>query len=209
MNIINDLNIFDFLVIAIIIMSAISGFNKGFINSAGKLVAAALGVVAAIMLYDNLVKYLQEYYGLVDSLSDLIRSKIPLAVSTLDTNISGMSFEDTAHYLAYLIIVAVSFIIIYLLTNQVVVMLCSGFDHLFSHGFLSLINRLSGLLLAMIKSILIISIVLGLIYPALIVAANIGFYVTLPIINCVNESLTATFMLEWYNLLKDKLFTII
>ncbi len=199
------MNAFDYFIIAILILSAVSGFNKGFLNTVGNIISLAAGILLAVVYYDRFASYLQEYYGLITALSEVIRSKIPLTVLNLENTIliNGMDFEDAAHYLAYLIIIAVSFLAIFLLSSKVVQMLWSGLDSLFAWGWLSSINHLLGMALAAVKNLTIITIILGLIYPALVLASGMGFYTLMPLVDILDRSVTAFYMLQTYTMLKD------
>ncbi len=199
------MNAFDYFVIAILILSAVSGFNKGFINAVGNIISLAAGILLAVVYYDSFASYLQEYYGLITALSEVIRSKIPLTVINMESTIliNGMDFDDAAHYLAYLLILAVSFIVIFLLSSKIVQMLWSGLDNLFSWGWLSSINRLLGMVLAVAKNLIVLTIILGLLYPALVLASGMGFYIILSVVDAMDKSITAAYMLQTYAMLKD------
>ncbi len=200
-----ELNAFDYFVIAILVLSAVSGFNKGFFNAVGNIISLIAGILLAVIYYDNLASYLQEYYGIITALSEVIRSKIPLTVLNMPSTslINGMNFEDAAHYLAYLLIIAVSFMAIFLLGSKIFQMLWSGLDNLFSWGWLSSINRLMGLTLEVVKNLIILTIMLGLIYPALDLASGMGFYTILLVADTLDKSITASYMLHTYSMLKE------
>ncbi|KUG04355.1 putative membrane protein [hydrocarbon metagenome] len=199
------MNAFDYFVIAILILSAVSGFNKGFLNAVGKIVGLIAGILLAVTYYETLASYLQEYYGLVTALSEVIRSKIPITVLNMESAmlINGMNFDDAAHYLAYLLIIAVSFLAIFLLSSKVIQMLWSGLDSLFSWGWLSSINRMLGMTLEVVKNLIILTIILGLIHPALTLASGMGFYTILLAADTLDKSITASYMLQTYSMLKD------
>ncbi len=199
------MNVFDYFVIAILILSGISGFKKGFIKTLGSIISLAAGILLAVVYYDSFASYLQEYYGLITALSEVIRSKIPLTVVNMESTllVNGMDFDDGAHYLAYLLTLAMSFIVIFLLSSKVVQILWSGLDRLFSWGWLSSINRLLGMVLVAAKNLIVLTIILGLLYPAMVLASGMGFYIILPIVDAVEKSITAAYMLQTFAMMKD------
>lgn len=200
-----NMNVFDYFIIAILILSAISGFNKGFVNAVGNIISLVIGILLAVVYYDRFASYLQEYYGVITALGDVIRSKIPLTVINMESTglINGIIFDDAAHYLAHLLIIALSFIVIFLVSSKVVQMLWSGLDTLFSWGWLSSINRLLGMALEVVKNATILTIVFGLLYPALVLAAGMGFYTILQVVDIMDKSIIAAYMLQTYTMLKD------
>ncbi len=197
------MNVVDYFIIAILILSAVSGFNKGLINAVGNIISLLAGILLAVVYYANFASYMQEYYGLTTALSELIRSKMPLSVANIGSSIltNGMNFEDAAHYLAYLLILALSFLVIFFLSSKIIQVLWSGLDSLFSWGWLSSINRLLGMVLAVAKSLIILTIILGLMYPALVLASGMGFYIVLPVVDALDESIATAYMLQTYAML--------
>jgi len=198
------LNLCDYIIISILILSSIAGFRQGFINAMGHIIGLAAGVLLAILYYDNIALYMEEYYGLTTYLSEVIRNKIPLTVLNMDVNFltNGLNFADAAHYLAYLLIIAVSFILIFLVSSKVVQLLWSSMNTLFSWGILSSINRILGMVLGLGRSVIILTILLGLIFPALQLASGIGFYGALPVVDNLEHSLFTAYMLGAYDYMK-------
>lgn len=200
-----SLNSFDYLMIALLILSGVHGFNKGFLHAVGKLISLAAGVLLAVVYYEQFASYLQEYYGLADSVAEMLRNKIPITAMNMEHSalINGINPGDAASGLAYLIIVAISFLVIFFISSKIIQMLWSGLDSMFGWGWLSPLNRLLGMLLVVSRNLIILSIILGLIYPALVLASGMGFYMMLSVTEALDKSIIAPYMLQGYAWLKE------
>jgi len=134
-------NTVDYVIIALIVISGISGFKQGFIKAAGSLVGMLAGLLLAYVYYGQCALYLEEYYGVSSALANVIRGKVPIAVASVDTSLAGIEFSDTAQYLAYLIIMAASFLAIYLLSSRVLLICGAALTTVFSWGVLAAANK--------------------------------------------------------------------
>lgn len=199
-----SLNAFDYLILAVAALSGWSGFHKGFLHAVGSIISLAVGILLSIMYYRDLATYLQDYYGITAALAESIRSKIPLAALKIDNEliINGLNFSDSANYLAYLLVVALCFIAIFLVGSKLSQLLWLGIESLLTWGCLSSINSYLGIVLAVSRNLIILSIILGLLYPALRLASKMGFYLMLALVETVDNSLSASHMLQTYELLK-------
>lgn len=198
-----DWNTVDYLIIALIVLSGISGFKQGFIKAVGSLVGMLAGLLLAYVYYGQCALYLEEYYGVSSALANVIRGRVPITVVSIDTSLAGIEFADTAQYLAYLIIMAVSFIAIYLLSSRVLLILWNGLDHLFSWGILAAANKALGMILIILKTIVVLVIITGLIYPALEMASRMGIYFSLIAFQGLEQSVLTAYLLSCFALLKD------
>ena len=197
-------NTFDYFILAIAVLSGWSGFHKGFLYTVGSMFSLAAGVLLSIVYYRDLAAYLQEYYGVTGALAESIRSKIPLTALKVDNEliINGLNLGDAANYLAYLLIMALSFIVIFLLSSKLIQLLWLGIENLLTWGSLSSINACLGIVLAVSRNLVILSMILGLLYPALQLASKMGFYLLLTVVEAIDESPSAFYMLQTYELLK-------
>ncbi|NLO22150.1 MAG: hypothetical protein GX119_09140 [Syntrophomonadaceae bacterium] len=193
------------MILAIAALSGWSGFHKGFLHAVGSIVSLATGIFLSVIYYRDLATYLQEYYGLTGALAESIRSNIPLTALKVDNEmvINGLNLGDAANYLAYLLIMALSFIVIFLVASKLTQLLWLGIENLLTWGFLSSINSLLGIVLAVSRNLIILSIILGLLYPALLLASEMGFYLMLALVETIDKSLSASYMLQTYEILKN------
>ncbi len=196
-------NTVDYMIMALIIISAISGFKQGFIKAIGSLVSMLAGLLLAYVYYGQCALYLEEYYGVSSALANVIRGKVAITVVSIDTSLAGIEFADTAQYLAYLIIMAASFIAIYLLSSRVLLILWSGLDHLFSWGILAAANKVLGMILIIFKTTVVLVITIGLVYPALEMASRMGIYFSLIAFQGLEQSVLSVYLLSCFGLLKD------
>ncbi|MGI6422160.1 MAG: CvpA family protein [Syntrophomonadaceae bacterium] len=199
-----DLNLFDYLILTIIAFSGWSGFRKGFLHALGSIISLAVGIMLSIMYYRNLAAYLQDYYGVTGSLAESIRSKIPMTALKLNQEqiINGLGLGDASNYLAHLLVMALCFIAIFLLASKLTQFLWLGIESVMKWGGLSPIDAFLGVVLAISQNLIILSITLGLLYPALLLASKMGFYSALVVVESIDKSLSAAYMLHTYELLK-------
>lgn len=199
-----SLNAFDYMILLIAVLSGWSGFHKGFLYTVGSMVSLAVGILLSIIYYRDLASYLQDYYGLTAALAESIRSNIPLTALKIDQDLSihGLILGDSANYLAYLLVIALSFITIFLVSSKLTQLLWLGIENIFTLGCLSSINRGLGIVLVVSRNFIILSITLGLLYPALLLSSKMGFYLMLAVVDSIDKSLIASYMLQTYELLK-------
>ncbi|MGS0765934.1 CvpA family protein [Syntrophomonas curvata] len=180
-----QLNVLDYLIIAVLLLSALAGLRKGLFNVVGGLAGVLIGLLAAIAFHRELTQYLEKTLGVNTLLVGFLREKLPLPV--LDPGLIKVlgyapQWADPASYLATTLFTALSFLLILLLGSKLVQAICQLLDSLFAHGILSGVNRSLGMGLLLLKNLVILAVLAGILLSPLELAAQMGmsgaFFVT-------------------------------
>lgn len=196
-------NTVDYFIITLLVISGISGFKQGFIKAIGSLIGMLAGLLFAYIYYTRCALYLEEYYGISSALASIIRDRVPITVMSINSNLAGIEFADTAQYLAYLVVLTASFILIYLLSSRILMFLWKGLDHLFSWGVLAAANKTLGMFLTIFKTVVVLVVSAGLIYPALEMASKMGFFFGLIAFQGLHDSILTAYLLNCFEFLKE------
>ena len=172
-----QLNVLDYTIIAILLLSAVVGLQRGLFKVIGGLMGILFGLLAAVIFHRELGLYLEKYFGLSTWLAAFFQEKLPLPalqpglVKALDFP-AGLA--DPALYLATSLVTAISFLLILLLGSKLVQMLCELLERLFAHGILSGVNRGLGMGLLVLKNLLIMAVLAGVLLTPLELGARMG-----------------------------------
>ncbi|MEN6324850.1 MAG: CvpA family protein [Syntrophomonas sp.] len=174
-------NLLDYGIITILLLSAITGLRRGFIDALGGILSTVLALVAAVLYFGDGAAYLERYFGLGSLLTTLIKDKVPVLALSPDQSILGQGLlaapavTDPAHYLAQLLVAAVAFLLVFGLASVVLKLVFACLNSLFSLGMLGGVNRIMGMLLVLIKNLLILVIIFGVAYEPIYLAARMGW----------------------------------
>lgn len=174
-------NLLDYAIIAILLLSALTGLRRGFIDALGSMLSTVLALVVAVLYFGDCASYLEKYFGLGNLLTTLIKDKVPVLAFSLDQSILGHgllaapAINDPAYYLAQLLVAAAGFLLVFGLASMVLKLLFACLNSLFSLGLLGGVNRIMGMLLVLIKNLLILVIILGVAYEPIYLAARMGW----------------------------------
>lgn len=206
-NFIKTLNLLDYFILSILILSGFLGLRRGFMMAAGKITSYAVAIGTAYYYYDELALYLEEYYGMTTALAGIIRDKTPLEAISMQHQViqSGFSYVDTAQYLAYLSIALICFLVIMIVCSQLMQLAWNWLESLFSVGMLAGINHVLGVVLALLQTIAILTVIIGLAYPAVALASRMGFYSALFTLDYMNTSVAVNWMLNLFGIFQSML----
>lgn len=174
-------NLLDYGIIAILLLSAITGLRRGFIDALGGIISTVLALVVAILYFRDCASYLDQYFDLSSLLTTLIKENVPVLAFSLDQSMLGPGLitlpglTDPAHYLAQLLVSVAVFLLLFGLASMVLKLIFTGLNSLFSLGLLGGINRIMGMALVLIKNFLILVILLGLASQPIDLAARMGW----------------------------------
>jgi uncharacterized membrane protein required for colicin V production len=203
-------NLLDYLILGILLVSALVGLRKGLIDALGRITGILAAIVIAVLYYDNCICYLEQQYGLTSLLSDYIREKAPVTAFSTNNGVIGLfnssqDFVDTANQLAYLIILIGVFLLSLIIISWFIRLIFSLLNKLFSWGPLGGINKILGMLLIVGKNLVIIAIIAGIIHPAIQTAAQIGWDGAIIANKYMQESYLFGDILNIFNICKDLL----
>jgi uncharacterized membrane protein required for colicin V production len=172
-----QLNVLDYAIIAILLLSALAGLKRGLFNVIGGLMGTLIGLLAAILYHRDLALYLEQQFGLSTWLAGVFEEKLPLPalnpglVKALDIPVG---LADPALYLATSLVIAISFLLILVLGSKLVQLLCELLEGILAHGILSGVNRGLGMGLLVLKNLLIMAVLVGVLVTPLELGARMG-----------------------------------
>ncbi len=200
-----QLNILDYAIIAILLLSALAGLQRGLFKVIGGLMGILLGLLAAVIFHQELALYMEEYFGLSSWLAAFFQEKLPIPalnpglVKALDFP-AGLA--DPAFYLATSLVTAIAFLLILLLGSKLVQLLCQFLEGIFAHGILSGVNRGLGMGLLVLKNLLIMVILAGVLLTPLELGARMGLPGTLITTQYMHNSVLVEQLLNLFDYLK-------
>lgn len=201
-------NLLDYGIIAILLLSAITGLRRGFIDALGGMLSTVLALVAAVLYFGDCASYLEKYFNLGNFLTALIKEKVPILALSLDQSILGQGLlaapavTDPAHYLAHLLVAAAGFLLVFGLASVVLKLVFACLNSLFSLGLLGGVNRIMGMLLVLIKNLLILVIIFGVAYEPIYLAARMGWDWAGIAAGYMNNSILAARLMDGFVLIK-------
>ena len=202
-------NILDYIIIAIIMLSVISGLRRGFVLAFSDLIITFLAGILALVWYDDGVMFLNEYSNVGTYLAEILRNKLTTSALSMDMplvniplTLGVIDFKDMAEVLAHFGLVIISFIIIFLLSLIMLKIIVNLLNKLASWGILSWINKLLGLVLVPVKNLLILMLIAGLIFPAVELAARLELSLAMTIYDLMKHSLITAVLLEVFAAIK-------
>ncbi len=172
-----QLNVLDYAIIAVLLLSGLAGLRRGLFNVIGGLMGIMIGLLAAIIFHRELALSLEGYFGLSTWLAGVFQEKLPLPalnpglVKALDLP-AGLA--DPALYLSTSLVIAISFLLILLLGSKLVQLLCRLLETVFARGILSGVNRGLGMGLLVLKNLLIMVVLAGVMLTPLELGARMG-----------------------------------
>ncbi len=202
-------NLLDYIIIAILFLSAITGFRQGFIEALGGMLSTVLALLAAILCYDQLALYLEQNFGLSTILANFIKQKLPILTLSMDQNmlVQGLLaiplLTDPAHYLARLLLAAAGFLLVFVLASFVLKLIFAALNSFLSWGLLGGLNRIAGMTLVLIKNLLIMAILFGVSYQPIDLAARMGWSWAGTAMGYMSNSILIASFMDVFMLIKE------
>ncbi len=183
------MNWLDWVLILIVIFSAIKGLRTGFFAGVARFIGLILGITVAFTGYRKLAAYADRQWGWGDSITELLVNHFSssllndvtnkININKLQQNIPhyqdqllSEGLNNIAHQLAITVLDFLSFIVILILVTLVVKMAMSFFSSAVAHTFLSPLDYFGGLLLGLVRGVLIVLIITLLLEPVLATEVN-------------------------------------
>lgn len=205
-------NLLDYIILAIIFISILNGLRLGFIKAITSIVNTVLAIILGFLLYDKVLIYLNHYFNIQTKLTKFIYNKFPVNAFSIDFPllkdpilISLTKLNNLAETFSYYIMIVISFFIIFLFSKFILGFLTYVLDGLFSISLLSWINKLLGMLILPAKNLLILMVLLGLTYPAIELASQIGISGALIVFELIEGSIIADKLLNCFDLIKTSI----
>lgn len=194
-------NLLDYIILAILIGVGIKGFTRGFIKATASILGVLLGIYAGSHYNEILANYLQQHFLLQTFIADRINKYASAHVFTGDIpsfDFSGSLklFQDPSQYMARLIMLALSFILLVFVISTIISILAGAVSRLISTTGLSWLNRSTGMALAIGKYTIILAVIVGIIHPVITAGSKIGVEKALSIAHYMDGSLLVGSLLK-------------
>lgn len=206
------MNSLDYFVLIVLGISALLGYQKGFISVLGGFVSTLAALVIAVVYRDNLAFYLDQEFNLKTIFVQAIFEKIPQPVMTgpyglkLMPSIKDMPFfQQQLNGLAETLLVAIAFILLFIIVSFGLKLLWKVLEVSIKKGGLGGINRLVGLLLLVGKNLMIMAILLGLLAPFVKNGVSVGMTGLTDTNLWIEQSRTAPWLLNIFSGLEKML----
>jgi uncharacterized membrane protein required for colicin V production len=188
-------NLLDYLIIGILLYSIIQGFRKGLLESLGGIIGTVGALAAAYIYRQDTALYLEKTLGLKEIMTAAVEKKIPLP--TIGQDPSGLlsSINTALHAqcenMAHLLIVGISFVLLFLLVSLAVKLAFQLLDKIFGWGLLGSANRLAGVVIVAAKNMIIIAVMIGIFSPMIDKGSKMGLESLTTINALLNSSVVA------------------
>jgi uncharacterized membrane protein required for colicin V production len=201
------INIADCIITAVLILSAVSGFRKGFFASLGKIASAVLAIGTAFYYGNEFMLYPDNKFHIIDILAEHFCQKIPILVMSRESALLSFimppeSLTELTKQLARFLIEPTAYIVLFFFAYIVFQLLFMFLNRLVSGQFLGGINRILGMILLAIQSVVVIMIVLGMAMPPLEFAARLDIIGAAKLYSCLQDSYLVNYLLEIFGNLK-------
>lgn len=174
------MNKLDFLILIIVVVSAFSGYAKGLLSVLGRLATTLIALVIAVLYRTPLAMYMEEQFGAITLLAQSLGGKIPQPAfgTSVDKYLPALKtlpyVQKQLTSLAEMIIIAISFVLLYIVVSLLLKLLWRMLEKPFGDGLLGKINQVVGMLLLVSKNLLLMAILLGITVPFIKHGVDIG-----------------------------------
>ncbi|MBS4536983.1 CvpA family protein [Clostridium sp. D2Q-11] len=181
------MTIVDIIIIIIIVLTGLEGFNKGFILSAFSLLGTIIALLIAKQYYhlissfliNNTNIYIWLYKRVFPKISSIVEGEGSLTLDTLlkiikipeiliNNDMQGIDYSSAqilSDIITILIINIIGIIVIFIIANILLSLIVTIVNIFFKLPLLNSFNKLSGLLFGLIKGVLMIFIIYAILTP--------------------------------------------
>lgn len=153
------MNIIDLIILSIIVLTALSGYHRGFILSFLSLVKIFLSIIIARITYPYVIQFLTQSTNIYNSINNFLYPKI--------TNLINERALFSADSITKLIINLLVMMVIYSIINLILSTIIVSIDRVFKLPVLNTVNKFAGLIFGLVKGVLIIFIIYALLTPVI------------------------------------------
>ncbi len=211
------MNWLDWVLILIIIFSAIKGLRIGLFAGFARVIGLILGITVAFKGYRILAAYLDRQWGWGDSITELLVNHFSSLLNDVTNNVYinklqeniphyknqliSEGINDIAHQVSITVLEFLSFILIFILVALVVKIAMSFFSSAVAYTFLSPLDYFGGLILGLVRGVIIVLVIALLLEPVLATVANTSQEQAGFISYAVKGSLLVPYALQLLNIL--------
>ncbi len=171
-----EYNGLDLLLSGILVMSIIVGWGQGLVRCLGGTISLILGLIIAAASYKELVFWIEKDWSLQSSLAGWLEKKISASAipSFGSMGSSEVGLADPAQYLAYLLLLAICFLVLFFVVISIGQIITTALNEVIKGSWFSGVNRLLGIAAQMLTYTVILSLLIGITYPAIVTGAKLG-----------------------------------
>ncbi|NMC27611.1 MAG: hypothetical protein GYA42_05620 [Syntrophomonadaceae bacterium] len=205
-------NLLDLAILAVLLASLVIGYQKGFIGAIAGIVSTVTGIIVAMLFRTEAAGYLQARFGMITDLANFLEKKLIVSagaenpspwISTLPIVQNGMAaMHRKISEFAYLLVAAACFLVLYLVSSQLIILLCMLLERALPRWMLGGINRPGGMAVILTQNVLIMVVVAGILAGPLDLAAKMGIKVATPAANLMQGSALLPCLLDSYKWLQ-------
>jgi len=205
-------NLLDLVILIVIFASLVIGYQKGFIGAIAGIVSTVAGIIVAMLFRTDAADYLQARYGMITDLANFLEKKLFLSagaenpsswVSTLPMVQNGIaSMHQKISEFAYLLVAAACFLVLYVVSSQLIILLCLVLERSLPRWILGGINRPGGIAVILTQNVLIMVVLAGILAGPLDLAAKMGIKVAAPVVKLMQGSVLLPYLLDSYKWLQ-------
>lgn len=188
-------NWIDLTIVIVLVSSALIGYKTGFIYALTGIISNLAGLVIAFIFRNRTAKWLEECLGAVSALHGFIEKRIRSDIGeqawvSLPIFKPGLDIlHEKIGEFAFLIISAFCFLILYILSSQLIRMFGSLLTRVIHLGYLERVNQIGGAFLITFKNLIVIAFFGCLVSTVLTKSADLGIEGSIKAIGYVNQSL--------------------
>lgn len=201
-----QINVVDYIIVIILLLSAINGFQQGFFLSLGRMTSAILAIGLAIFYGNDFVIFLDSKFDVIGTLAEFINQKIPILSTHPSMLLSFIDRQEAiiepSEQLARFMFGPIAFLTLFLISKFMFTLFFVSLNRITSRGFLGGINRTLGMLTIILQNLLILTVILGIAIPPLEFAAKIDIMGAVAVYNYLQNSLLVEYLVGVFENLK-------
>lgn len=200
-------NIADYIITAVLLLSAVSGFRHGLFASLGRIASAVLAIGAAFYYGNDFMLYLDNKFHIIDILAEYFYQRIPILAMSRESALLSFimppeSIAELTKQITRFLVEPAAYILLFFFAYILFLLLFMVLNCLVSGRFLGGINRTLGMILLIMQSVVIMMIVLGMAMPPLEFAARLDIMGTATLYSCLQDSCLVKYLLGIFGNLK-------
>jgi uncharacterized membrane protein required for colicin V production len=203
------MNVLDYTILVILSLGAVVGYRKGLTDTLAGVVSVILAMLMAVLYCDNVARFLEEQFNVITSLSEVLSSKYPLITPAVNNLLADRFWNadkavgQPVPDLAYWLVVSGCFLIFLWLGSKILKLLLKSLSGVFSWGILGWLNRLGGMVLALVKNGLIIGVLAVILQPLAGAAARAGVSSAQTFWTLLGNSVICLHLVDIFNLVRS------
>jgi uncharacterized membrane protein required for colicin V production len=195
----------DVAILIILVAGLITGYGKGFIGALTGIISTLVGLGVAYVYRQAAADYLQQNYGLVTTLTTYLEKHLglwlgvgePGRLSSLPMLNEGLTLAHRQiNEFAYGLVVAVCFLVIYMITSLVISVIGLILGKILPGGSKGALNRVGGAAIILAQNTLIMAALVGILNTPLQMSSAMGLKGTTQALGLLQDSRLVPYLLK-------------